>query len=349
LAEDVTGYVGSDGMAIVVDRLDQVEPLRTALYAVRDAAPDDAKPFAEVHALQDFVPADQEAKIVVLERIERLLRRFHDREGISDEDWAEVKEFLPGDRLEPFDMGDLPEAMARAFTETDGTRGRIVYISPTDPNMINDARYLFRWADSYRNTTLPDGSVVLGSGRAVIYADMWEAVLSDIPPAVALSLFATILVILIAFRGRISGMAVLFALLVGVGWMAGLLVLLKVKLNFLNFIALPITFGLGVDYAVNVVKRYELEGSGGALVAVRQTGGAVILCSLTTILGYSALAGSMNMAVRSLGVASILGEVACMFAAVLVLPAGLMLLEQRRAARLQRKAPVTTGSDTGRR
>ena len=38
--------------------------------------------------------------------------------------------------------------------------------------------------------------------------------------------------------------------------MIGLLVVLKVKLNFLNFIALPITFGIGVDYSVNVVQRY---------------------------------------------------------------------------------------------
>jgi len=52
LAEDITGYVGSDGMAILVDRPEQVAPLRKALYARRDAAPADQKPFKDVHALQ---------------------------------------------------------------------------------------------------------------------------------------------------------------------------------------------------------------------------------------------------------------------------------------------------------
>ena len=70
--------------------------------------------------------------------------------------------------------------MAQAFTEVDGTRGRIVYISPTDPSVTEDAHYLFRWADAYREAKLPDGSVVLGSGRAVIYADMWAAVIAAI-------------------------------------------------------------------------------------------------------------------------------------------------------------------------
>ncbi len=332
LAEEVTGYVGSDGMAIVVDRTDQVEPLRTALNAVRDSAPAEAKPFDRVHALQDYVPADQPEKIALMRKIERVLLRFHQRGGLSDEDWDAVKDFLPGAVVKPFGMRDLPEAMARPFTETDGTRGRIVYISPVDPELINDARYLFRWADSYRETPLADGSVVRGSGRAVIYADIWNAVLADIPPSVLCSFLATLLVMVLAFRGRPASLVVLGALLVGVGWMAGLLVLLRVKLNFLNFIALPITFGIGVDYAVNIVQRYVQEGAGGALVAVRRTGGAVILCSLTTMLGYIALAGSMNMAVRSLGIAAVLGEVACLLAAVLVLPAGLLWWDRRGAA-----------------
>ena len=195
---------------------------------------------------------------------------------------------------------------------------------------MDDAHYLFRWADAYRETRLPDGSVVRGSGRAVIYADMWAAVIADIPRAVAVSLLATILVVVVAFRAGRAALAVLASLAIGIAWMVGLLVVLGIKLNFLNFIALPLTFGIGVDYAVNIVQRYRREGAGGALTAVRETGGAVILCSLTTALGYVALVGSMNHAVRSLGLAAVVGELTCLFAAVLVLPAGLVWLDRRR-------------------
>lgn len=329
LAEEITGHVGADGMAILVDRPEQVEPLRAALYAKRDAAPEGAKPFKEVHALQDLIPRDQEAKIPVLNEIKDRVLRAKRRGLISDEDWGRVQAFIPPDDLAPFGIDDLPAGAARAFTETDGTRGRIVYISPTTPESVHDAHYLFRWADSYRETHLPDGSVVRGSGRAVIYADMWAAVIDDVPPAVMFSLAATILVVVIAFRGGRAAFAVLGALLVGVAWMAGLLVVMNVKLNFLNFIALPLTFGIGVDYAVNIVQRYSREGAGGALTAVRETGGAVILCSLTTTLGYLALVGSENHAVRSLGVAAVLGELTCLLAAVLVLPAALIWKDRR--------------------
>ena len=43
---------------------------------------------------------------------------------------------------------------------------------------------------------------------------------------------------------------------------------------------------------------------------MRSTGGAVVLNSLTTTLGYLALIGSVNQAVRSLGVIAVLGEIA---------------------------------------
>ncbi|HZF56310.1 MAG TPA: MMPL family transporter [Polyangiaceae bacterium] len=331
LAEDITGHVGADGMAILVERPEQVDPLREALYAKRDAAAPDAKPFKAVHALQDFVPKGQEAKIPVLLEIKDKVVRARKRGVIGDEDWAKIKDVLPPDDLKPFGVADLPADMARAFTESDGTRGRIVYISPITPESVDDAHYLFRWADSYRETKLPDDRLIRGSGRAVIYADMWAAIISDVPPSIFASFAATLLVVIVAFRAGRAAVAVLLSLLIGVAWMAGVLVLMRVKLNFLNFIALPLTFGIGVDYAVNIVQRFVHEGAGGALKAVRETGGAVILCSLTTTLGYLALVGSENFAVRSMGVAAVIGEVTCLLAAVLVLPAGLLWIDGSRS------------------
>jgi hypothetical protein len=330
LAEDITGHVGADGMAILVERPEQVEPLRAALYAKRDAAPPDARPFKEVHALQDIVPKGQEAKIPILLEIKDKVVRARKRGVVSDKDWEKISHVLPPDDLKPFGIADLPADVARAFTESDGTRGRIVYISPITPESVDDAHYLFRWADSYRETRLPDGSVVRGSGRAVIYADMWAAIISDVPPAIIASFVATLLVVIVAFRAGRAAVAVIISLLIGIAWMAGILVLLRVRLNFLNFIALPLTFGIGVDYAVNIVQRFVREGAGGALKAVRETGGAVILCSLTTMLGYLALVGSENFAVRSMGIAAVIGEVACLLAAVLVLPAGLLWIDGSR-------------------
>jgi hypothetical protein len=139
-----------------------------------------------------------------------------------------------------------------------------------------------------------------------------------------------LIIVVIAFRKARPSAQVILTLLVGVSWMVGMLDLAGFKLNFLNFIALPVTFGIGVDYAVNLVQRdLELKNP---LEVLRRTGGAVVLCSLTTLLGYLALAKSVNYGVRSLGVTAVLGEAACLLAAVLFLPAALIWWRRRSAA-----------------
>jgi predicted RND superfamily exporter protein len=111
------------------------------------------------------------------------------------------------------------------------------------------------------------------------------------------------------------------SLLLGVLWLVGAMMALRVKINFANFIAYPITFGIGVDYAVNVASRWELDGRGSILDAVRTTGGAVTLCSLTTIIGYSSLLLAENRALFLFGLLAVLGEFACLSAAIVAMPA----------------------------
>lgn len=87
--------------------------------------------------------------------------------------------------------------------------------------------------------------------------------------------------------------------------------------------------------------RYHGESS----ISARGTGGAIILCSLTTLLGYTALLASVNQAIRSLGLLCMLGELACVTASTLLLPALLIWHQRSRGARggagsKQRAAPA---------
>jgi predicted RND superfamily exporter protein len=114
---------------------------------------------------------------------------------------------------------------------------------------------------------------------------------------------------------------VLFSLWFGIAGVALYLHLTSTKINFLNFGALPITFGIGVDYAINVAQRHVEERRSNVAATLRTSGGAVVLCSLTTLLGYLALVGSHNRAIRSLGSIAAIGEISCLVGAVVVLPA----------------------------
>jgi uncharacterized protein len=325
----ITGRQGQDGMAIMTERVDQVKPLVAELERRRLAGGQPA-PFDKVVSIFNLIPEQQEEKLALLSQIRARVERVHRLGKLSDEDWKSIEEYLPAKDLTPFGIADLPERVARPFTERDGTRGRIVYVAPTAGQSVRNMRYLLKWANAYRTVQLPNGEVIYGSGRAVIFADMLSGVTEESPKAIFFAALMTALVVIATFirskgGGRAIGL-VLLALGMGLTWMGVILWYTGTKINFLNFIAIPITLGIGVDYSINMVHRWRIEGEKKLPDVVRETGGAIVLCSLTTILGYTALMRSVNAAVRSFGMVAVIGELTCITSVMVVLPAILRLL-----------------------
>ena len=342
--DPIVGRQQMDGIAVVVERIEQVAPLASALDERRKAAP--RPPFERVVTVSSLLPSDQEEKLRLIKDARERIEHAREKGFVGDADYKKIDALLPAALLVPVTIDALPEQAARPFIEKDGTRGRLVYIQPANGRSVWDGRYLIEWADSFRTVSLPDGSVVKGSGRSVIFADIILAVGEDAPKAILASLLATAAIVLVAFRARAAALWVIGSIVAGLAWMVALLAVWKtsapwssggalelapLKLNFLNFVALPITIGVGADYAVNVMKRYKDTG-GDVRLALVETGGAVILCSLTTMLGYAALGLSVNRAVQSFGVAAAAGEVCCVVTGVLVLPALLTWKDRRRGA-----------------
>jgi predicted RND superfamily exporter protein len=339
----VAGRLNQSGRAILVDRLDQVMPVVHELERRRDSAPAGKKPFEKVVSVFSLLPSDQERKIELLNEIVDRLDRARKHGLIKNADWAELEPHIPR-QLRPLAIDDLPDLVVRPFQEKNGDKGKILYVSPTNGKSLNDAHYLMLWANAFRTIRLPNGEVIRGTGDAVVFSDMLLSISEDAPRVAFASLGGTLLVILLAFRGRRSGWVALGTLLCGISWLVGSLYLGHVKMNFLNFVAIPIAIGAGADYAINIMKRREIEGDAGVERAFIETGGAVVACSMTTLCGYTALLFSINGAVRSFGLAAAIGELATQISAMVVLPSALFwwAARQRRRAKVSASAEVVT-------
>jgi predicted RND superfamily exporter protein len=173
--------------------------------------------------------------------------------------------------------------------------------------------------------SVDDGTVVQTASRATIFAEMIRSMERDGPRATALSFFAVAVVVFIATHTRKGAVAVLGSLLMGVTVLLGGAAWLGERLHYVNFIALPITFGIGCEYPFNVYDRSRLLG-GDVSAAVRRVGGAVALCSYTTVVGYGSLLFADFQALQSFGRLAMSGEIACLAGALLVLPALLHLV-----------------------
>ncbi len=322
--------------------------LRTAVRQPRMAAL-----VAQVRDIDDVVPPDQPKKIEEIERIRRLITPAV-RAQLSPDSLRLLDRLLGQQALRPVTVADLPPSLTAGLRERDGALGRTVLVFPQLTKRLWQADELAFLLGQLRAAATHGVPAGARPGRVAGYlpiaGDITQALRRDGPVASGVALAAVALLVMLIFRGRATGLWVLGSLLLGVAWMLGVTLAAGIKINYANFVAFPITFGIGVDYAVNIMARYRQEMSArprprprprvalrarvdAIKRAVQTTGGAVALCSLTTSLGYSSLLIAKNRALSSFGAVAVSGEASCLSTAVVVLPAALLLLLATRARR----------------
>ena len=118
--------------------------------------------------------------------------------------------------------------------------------------------------------------------------------------------------------------------------MFGAMVLLDLPMNFMNIFVTTMIIGIGVDYGVHIVHRYREARTtpGSDLEAgLVETGSAVAISALSTMVGFGSLATSHYPGLISMGLVSILGTLSTAMVAIVVVPAWLAFREGAPARR----------------
>lgn len=288
---------------------------------------------ASVRGADDVLPRDQEAKLDVVREIREALTPKI-RSLIEEGRRAQLDKLLGPDALVPLRVGDLPAAFTAGLRDRDGTMGRTVLVYPRPSDTLWRAKEIHAFVRELRDGSAKglEGADRPGrvAGSIPLSDDIIASIGRDAPLASLASFAGVVAIVLIVLRARMASIYVIGSLVVGLLWLAGATMLLHLKINFCNFVAYPITVGIGVDYSVNVITRYVQDGARNVTGAIRSTGAAVGLCSLTTSIGYSSLLLAKNRALYLFGLTAVLGEVACLTAAVVALPALLVVLRGLR-------------------
>jgi predicted RND superfamily exporter protein len=236
---------------------------------------------------------------------------------------------LGDENLKVITAPDLPRGLTTGLREKDGSLGKSLLVYPRPSDALWQAGAIHTFVATLRGLAASDAHEPARAGRVAgsipLSDDIIASIAHDAPIASAVSFLAVVLVVIVVVRAARASIYVLGSLMLGVLWLGGAVMALHIKINFANFIAFPITFGIGVDYAVNVMNRYVQDGERDISGAVRSTGGAVALCSMTTVIGYSSLLLAKNRALFLFGLVAVTGEAACLTAAIIALPAALVL------------------------
>jgi predicted RND superfamily exporter protein len=334
------GKMNIAGALMLADTPEQVPELKKKILE-NDARDPAGSMIAEVTALDDVLPGTrdlQEQKLAVLAQIrERLTPRVMSE--LDDDERATVEKSRPPETLRVLGPRDLPPLLLRRFIEADGRVGTIFYVKPRNEVVFADGHNHLRFSRTTDNLELASGARVMTASRSTIFAEMLRSIRRDGPIASAVASCAVITVVIAASRGMRSVIAVLGALMLGVATLVGWAAIFDMRINYVNFIALPITLGIGCEYPFNIADRARLL-DGDAVAAVRRSAGAVMMCSFTTVVGYGSLVFSDFQALEGFGKLAVVGEIGCVFGAVLFVPALLTLLSRGRAMTRARRRPL---------
>jgi predicted RND superfamily exporter protein len=338
--------------AILTDSRAEADAVEARLRA---AGPPLKDMIASIRSYDDLVPPDATEKAAEVAVIRKKLTP-NIRAAMEKDDRDKLERLIgradqtPAELDKAFHIkdGDVPDVLTRGLRERDGSVGRAILVYPNPASTWWRGETITTFVHELREAA--KAPVALGgrparvAGGPALSSDIIASMEHDGPLASGLAFAGVALTVLLLFRRGIATPFVIGSLIVGVLWLLALSIFAGIKINFVNFIAFPITFGIGVDYAVNVMGRYLRDGGRSVAAAVRGTGGAVALCSFTTIVGYSSLLVAKNVGLFLFGVLAVLGEITCLVTAVIVLPAVLQLFRPQSSPRL---APFEWDKPTG--
>jgi predicted RND superfamily exporter protein len=214
----------------------------------------------------------------------------------------------------PVGLDELPQDVARSFMPREGD-GFLLHVVPR--------RYLWNRTDMDRFAAQTEAISpnVIGTEKLMIV--MMDATLADGRTAALLALGVIALLLVIHFRGP-RGLLALIPLAVGTLLMLGFMYVFRMKYNYMNLIATPIILGIGIDDGVHALHRYCAEASNGTkrvYDSFRLVGKAILLTSLTTMIGFGSVGVYEMRGMASFGQVLLIGVGTCFIATVLVLPA----------------------------
>jgi len=268
----------------------------------------------------DMTPFDQDEKLAVLQDINILLSDDA-LNTLNDEEKDLVEEFQKAiAETKPIDKNAIPDEVHEIFWGTSGnTKESVAFIMPLPHLELENGNNAKAF---YKDVHIVDalGKRFYGLSDAMIFAEVLQTLFKDAKTAIFLALLTIMILISWHFRNFQKSLFVFISLGFGIVLMLGLMSFFNIKLNFYNMIIIPAMIGMGVDNSVHVIHRFDEIKHRSIVEVLRTSGGAALMASLTTILGYSGMNFTHHPGLNSIGLMAIIGMGTCLVGSLFVLP-----------------------------
>lgn len=316
--------LAADSYAPVVVSYDNGESLAADVQRITAAVSEGKMPqVGRVVSIFSVLPLDQAERVSLLREIAELAR--HENIRYLPANIQKNLQHLASVDLQVMLPADLPHGLQHLLGASDGHH-RMMLVPAGN---MWDLRENVKLLESV-HTYLPGRQA---AGEYLAAAMLYKLVAHDAPRIVLGALLAIFLVTWLDVRRFSRALWAVSVLVAGACWAGAALVAFDVKLSLVNYVAIPMTFGIGIDVIIHLLHRIDEEGPGRIRVALLTTGWASMMSTATTVLSCIALSFAVNQGVRSLGLMIMIGETVVTVAGLAIVPLGWMALWSVRRRR----------------
>jgi uncharacterized protein len=223
--------------------------------------------------------------------------------------------------LENLGNEEIVKLMSRFLKRVDDHWMSVIYLYPVGGKWPREVPLkLLAMSEKHPDDILTGVNLVSGTLRRMVKEDAARST--------TIGFIAVFILMWVSFR-TVKRTAMTFVpFLAGAAAMLGLMALLGLEFNFMNIFVGLMIIGVGTDYAVYMLERYR-ENPAQFRFSAHETGKAIVMAALTTIVGYGSFAISHYPGLRSIGYASTFGIGFSGLAAITLLPAILVIGHER--------------------
>ena len=176
------------------------------------------------------------------------------------------------------------------------------------------------------------------TGEPVLDADTITTSTSDTEKALAITVTLIIILFFFSYRTFLRPTFVFLVLIMGVLWSLGFALLTVGHFNTISIAVIPMVLGIGIDFGIQLLGRYEEElgrdrsVADAITAALEHTGVAIITGASTTAVAFFTLCFNDFAGLSELGVIAGSSIILCLAANLVALPAIFILRDRQRSA-----------------
>ena len=224
---------------------------------------------------------------------------------------------------------------AETWVDPDGyllsTDHRLAFLFIQQTESTDSASFIVPFMADVRNkvaVTLADypGVTVGFTGWPAAIEEDYVLLMNDLPRVSLLATIFVLAIFLAAFRSLYRTLLVFVPLGCGVLWTLGLTVLVLGHLNYLSSVFVGILFGLGIDFGIYFIRRFDEERMAGLAPAeavhrtLNSVGQGIVTGGLTAVVSFLALGVTDQPAFAELGIVAGMGIGMVLVATLFLLP-----------------------------